>query len=124
MNFNEVNVLGQIINTTFGAPASPSGTYSIKCTLAGNTLVVKYTTVVHFASERGLTDQVARYNLEGAQMVNACMKEIKKQFKDIAGRSLKAKDLGGQDNVELLQSNARIPRKTAYYRFNRTFEIE
>lgn len=124
MNMNEVNTLGQIIDTTFGKSSSPSGTYSIKCSLAGNSLTVKYTTVVHFASERGLTDQVARYNFEAAQMINSCMKEIKAQFKDAAGRSLKSKDVGGGDSVELLQSNARIPRKTAYYRFNRTFEIE
>lgn len=124
MKTNEINAIGQILNTTFGNSSSPSGTYSIKCSLAGSTLTVKYITVVHFASERGLYDQVQRYNFEAVQMINSCMKEIKKQFKDIAGRSLKSKDLGGNDDVELLQSNARIPRKTAYYRFNRTFEIE
>lgn len=87
-------------------------------------MTVKYTTVVHFASERGLRDQVLRYSEEGAQMINAFMKEIKSHFKEATGRSLKARDVGGSDDVELLQSNARIPRKTAYYRFNRTFIIE
>jgi hypothetical protein len=124
MKMDEVNVLGQILETGFGKSSSSSGTYSIKTSLAGNTLTVKYITVVHFASERGLTDQVARYNNEAAQMINSYMKEVKTLFKNSAGRALKTKDLGGADDVELLQSNARAPRKTAYYRFNRTFEIE
>lgn len=124
MTMNEINALGQIINSAFGNSSSPSGTYSIKCNLAGSTLTVKYVTVVHFASERGLPDQVQRYNFEAVQMINEFMKKMKKEFKDAAGRALKAKDMGGSDDIELLQSNARIPRKTAYYRLNRTFEIE
>ena len=124
MNMNEVNVLGQILETGFGKSSSPTGTYSIKTSMAGNTLTVKYSTVVHFASERSLTDQVAKFNNEAAQMINSYIKEVKAQFKNAAGRNLRSKDLGGSDDVELLQSNARNPRKTAYYRFNRTFEIE
>lgn len=124
MTINEVNALGQIINTTFGKSSSPTGTYSIKCDLSGNNLIVKYTTIVHFAGEQGLPPQVVRCQEEAAQMINSCMKEIKAQFKNMCGRGLKAKDVGGGDNVELVQSNARNPRKTAYYRFNRSFEIE
>jgi len=123
MTINETNVLGQILDTTFGRSSSPSGTYSIKCDLAGNTLTVKYLTIVHFASESGLSGQVGRYNNEAVQMVNSCMKAIKSQFKEAAGRALKASDIGGNDDIELIQSNARIARKTAYYRLNRTFEI-
>lgn len=124
MTIAEINELGNILNTTFGKASSPSGTYSIKASLAGSTMTVKYTTVVHFASERGLRDQVIRYSEEGAQMIDSFMREVKSHFKEAAGRSLKSKDIGGSDDVELLQSNARIPRKTAYYRFNRSFEIE
>lgn len=124
MKMNEISALGQIINSSFGNSSSPSGTYSIKCSLAGSTLTVKYITVVHFASERGLFEQVQRHNFEAVQMINSYMKEMKQKFKEAAGRALKSKDMGGNDDIELLQSNARIPRKTAYYRLNRTFEIE
>lgn len=124
MTINEVNILGQILNTTFGKSSSPSGTYSIKCDLAGNNLNVKYSTIVHFAGERSLPMQVVRLQDESAQMINSCMKEIKAQFKEMSGRSLKATDIGGGDNIELVQTNARNPRKTAYYRFIRNFEIE
>ena len=50
-------------------------------------------------------------------------KEVKSSFREATGRSLKTKDVGGSDNIELIQSTARSARKTAYYRFHRTFEI-
>lgn len=124
MNFKEITALGQIIDTTYGRSSSPDGTWSIKTQLAGDTMTMKYTTVVHFATERGLGDQVQTCVNEATQRIDAYLKEVKTAFKDSAGRALKTTDNGGSDDVELIQSTARSPRKVAYYRYNRTFTIE
>ena len=124
MNFNEVNVLGQIVDTTYGRTSSPDGTWSIKCQLAGDTMTMKYTTIVHFATERGLGDQVQNCVNEATQRIDAYLKEVKTAFKDASGRALKTTDNGGSDDVELIQSTARSPRKVAYYRYNRSFTLE
>jgi len=124
MTFNETNVLGQIIDTSYGRSSSPDGTWSIKVQLAGDTMTMKYTTVVHFATERGLGDQVQFCVNEATQRIDAYLKEVKSAFKDTAGRTLKTTDNGGSDDVELIQSTARSPRKVAYYRYNRSFTIE
>ena len=124
MNFNEVNVLGQVIDTSYGRASSPDGTWSIKTTLAGDTMTMKYTTVVHFATERGLGDQVQACVAEATQRINAYLKEVKTAFKAGSGRTLKTTDNGGSDDVELIQSTARSPRKVAYYRYNRSFTVE
>ena len=124
MTFNETNVLGQIIDTSYGRSSSPDGTWSIKVQLAGDTMTMKYTTVVHFATERGLGDQVQFCVNEATQRIDAYLKEVKSAFKDAAGRTLKTTDNGGSDDVELIQSTARSPRKVAYYRYNRSFTIE
>lgn len=124
MTFNEVNILGQIIDTSFGRSSSPDGTWSIKTQVAGDVMTMKYITIVHFASEYGLGDQVQRCVAEASQRIDAYLKEVKADFKDKAGRTLKTKDNGGGDDVELIQSTARSPRKVAYYRFNRNFTIE
>lgn len=124
MTINEVNSLGQILDSTYGKSSTFDGTRSIKTSLTADKLVVKYMTIVHFASENGLNEQVGRSALEAAQMINSYMKEVKARFKEEAGRALKAKDVGGSDNIELIQSTARSPRKIAYYRVNRTFEIQ
>jgi hypothetical protein len=124
MNFNEVNVLGQVIDSSYGRSSSPDGTWSIKTQLAGDTMTMKYTTIVHFASERGLGDQVQRCVAEATQRIDAYLSEVKSAFKDGAGRALKTTDNGGTDDVELIQSTARSPRKVAYYRYHRNFTIE
>lgn len=123
MNTNEINVLGQIIDTTWGRSSSPGGQQSIKCVLAGDKLTIKYTTIVHFASENSMQQQVGRYSDEALQKIDACLKEVKSEFKTKVGRALKTKDEGGADNVELISATARSPRKIAYYRVNRTFTI-
>ena len=84
----------------------------------------KYTTIVHFATERGLGDQVQMCVNEASQRINAYLKEVKSAFKDTVGRTLKTTDNGGFDDVELIQSTAHSPRKIAYYRYNRNFTIE
>ena len=125
MTFNEVNVLGQIIDTSFGRSSSPDGTYSLKCTLAGDTMTIKYTTIVHLATERSLRDQVVATCVpESAQRIDAYLANLKKEFKEGAGRALKTTDLGGNDDVELIQSTSNSPRKVAYYRHNRSFTVE
>lgn len=123
MTSKEINSLGQILDTTFGKSSSDDGTRSIKTSIAGNILTVKYMTVVHFGSETSMSSQVSRYANEAAQMINSYMKKVKSEFKNLEGRTLKAKDMGGNDNVELISSTAHSLRKVAYYRVNRTFEI-
>lgn len=124
MTFNEINVLGQIVDTSYGRSSSPDGTWSIKVKLAGDTMTMKYTTVVHFATERGLGDQVQACVNEASQRIDAYLKEVKSAFKAAVGRTLKTTDNGGSDDVELIQSTARSPRKVAYYRYNRSFTVE
>ena len=124
MNFKDITALGQIIDTSYGRSSSPDGTWSIKTQLAGDTMTMKYTTIVHFATERGLGDQVQACVNEATQRIDAYLKEVKTAFSESAGRVLKTTDNGGSDDVELIQSTARSPRKVAYYRYNRTFTIE
>ena len=123
MNFSDVNVLGNLINTTYGKSSSPSGTYSITCDLAGETMTMKYTTLVHFASESGLPKQVVRCAEEAIQRLDEYLSLIKKDFKDEADHALKTTHVGGNDNVELIQSTSNSPRKIAYYRMHRTLTV-
>jgi nitrate/TMAO reductase-like tetraheme cytochrome c subunit len=123
MTFDEVNVLGNLINTTYGKQSSPTGEYSIKCDLAGDTMTLKYTTLVHFASERGLRDQVIRCSEEAHQRLNDYLAKVKSDFREAAGSTLKTTEAGMADNVELIQSTTNSPRKIAYYRMNHTLKL-
>ena len=122
LSSEEVNILGNIINTTFGKSSTPvSPTVSIKSSLSGDTMLVKYTTVIYLASERNLRDQVRRFEDESVKHINQYIKNCKKDFKDMSGRALKIKTLDTNDSVELITTSPHTPRKTAYYRRYTTY---
>ena len=123
MTIRELNALGNLVNTTWGSYSSPKGDCSITCSLAGNTLTLKYSTIVHFASETSLRDQVVRCSEEGQQRLSDYLNRLKKDFKDATGTSLKFSNEINADDVELIQANARAPRKVAYYRMNKTVTL-
>jgi len=124
MTFEENNILGNLINSTYGKTSSPAGDYSIKCDLAGDSMTLKYTTIVHFASERSLRDQVVRSKEEAQSRLSGYLKSIKKDFKEISGNALKTEDMSSNDDVELIQSTSNSLRKVAYYRVNHMLEVK
>jgi len=125
LNFEENNVLGQILNDTYGKSSTAvSPTMSIKGSLQGDILTLQYTTVVNLASERNLRDQVRVFEDESIKITNEFMKNVKRQFKEGSGRSLSAKSLGTSDSVEMITSSPFTPRKTAYYRRFTNFKCE
>jgi hypothetical protein len=121
----EVNILGNIINTTFGKSSTPvSPTMSIKTSLSGDVMSVQYTTVVYLASERNMRDQLRRFEDESVKIIDQYIKECKKDFKSMSGRALKTKMLNTSDSVELITTSPHTPRKTAYYRRFTTYSYE
>ena len=122
MNLETTTVLGNVLDTTWGKPSSPDGTYSVTYDLAGNILTLKFTTVVHFAGEKGLRPQIDLAHNQAIQMIDAKMASVKEAFKLVSGTSFKTEDLGGKDDLELVQPQG--PRKIAYYRYNHVFKIE
>ena len=123
MTFDDVNILGNLINTTYGKSSSAAGEYSIKCDLAGNVMTLKYTTLVYFVGERGLDQQINACRDEAQDRLTQFVTNLKKDFKDISGSALKTTDAGVQDDIELIQSTSNSPRKIAYYRMNHTLTV-
>ena len=123
MTFDEVNILGNLINTTYGKSSSPAGDYSIKCDMAGDTITLKYTTLVYFVSDRGLRDQVVKCADEAKSRLDQFLANLKKDFKSASGSTLKTDMVSGTDDVELIQSTTNSPRKIAYYRMNHTLTV-
>ncbi len=125
MDNQTVQILGQILDTTWGKSSTASSpTMSIKGSLAGDTLTVSYTTIVHLASERNLRDQVQNVEKDSLKLLKDYIKEVKKRFKEISGRTLKTKELNSRDSVELITTSPYTPRKTGYYRRFTDFQVE
>tara|TARA_B100000214_G_scaffold369310_1_gene342159 strand:- start:89 stop:466 length:378 start_codon:yes stop_codon:yes gene_type:complete len=124
MDNQTVQILGQILDTTWGKSSTAcSPTMSIKGSLAGDTLTVSYTTIVHLASERNLRDQVKRFEEESVQLTNDFCKKCKNEFKSVSSSPLVLKQLNTNDSVELITASPFTPRRTAYYRRFTTYEV-
>ena len=119
LNFNEVNNLGQIIDTTWGKSSTPiSPSMSIKAFLEGDVMKITYTVVINLLADSpfAMRNTVSRYEDESIKVVNEVLKDIKSQFKELSGRALKTKELSSTDNVEMITFSAYSPKRTAYYR--------
>jgi hypothetical protein len=125
LNIQEINVLGQIFNDTFGYSSTTSSpTMSMKASLSGDVLTVAYTTIVTLVSDRNMRDQCKRHEEESVKLTDDFMKKTKKSFKDGAGRSLKVKQLGTDDSIQVITTSPYVLKKNAYYRRTTNFKVE
>lgn len=115
------DVLSTLLNSTFGREGSTSGTVSITPVFSGNTLTLRYKTVVHFAEERSLQLQVERASRESIDHLASCVADLKKNFKEMTGKSLKLTEVKSSDSMELVSGLSH--RKVAYYRRMHVLEV-
>lgn len=124
LSMQQVNTLGQLIDSTFGKSSTVSSpTSSIKMNLQGNALIVKYITVIHIASEQSLREQTKEHEREAVQLTSKAVTEIEKEFKKLEGKSLKLSKKGSDNGVEMISMSPYNPRKVAYFRLNTTYEV-
>tara|TARA_R100000008_G_C3475763_1_gene111283 strand:- start:71 stop:436 length:366 start_codon:yes stop_codon:yes gene_type:complete len=100
-----------------------TGTISLKVIIEGNSMTLKYSTIVHFAEERSLQMQVQRANEQALQLIDSKIADLKSKYREQAGETLQVEDLGGKDHLELISATANSARKVAYYRYNRSYAI-
>lgn len=118
-----LELVARLVDNTYN-PVTKDGTYSIKTSLQGSRLVVKFQTIVHFASEQSLQLQSQTAREHGHQLIKQTLDNLKKDFKKEAGNALKFEDKGSDDNVELIQATSNSLRKIAYYRLNHTVDLD
>ena len=111
MNSQHINALGNILNFSFGK-ANKNLTYSLQ----GEVLTLKYTTIVHFASESSLHTQARSLADESMQFLNSAVKQIKEEFKLQTGETIKVSEVANRDDIELISATSNSPRKIAYYK--------
>ncbi len=118
-----LEVIHRLLDNTYN-PVSKAGTYSLKHTMHGQTVVLNYSTIVHFASERSLQPQVEVAKDQARQLIKDAVDKLKKAYKEETESSLKYDDKGESDNIELIQSTSNSPRKVAYYRYSQTLKFK
>ena len=122
LDIQHIRAIGEILDFTVGPDGS--GRSGIAYSLQQNVLTIKFSTIVHFASERSLRDQTSVLADESIQKMKDVIKRLKSDFKDSTGDVLKTTELSNQDNLELIQATANSPRKIAYYRRFADLELD
>lgn len=124
--FEEVNALGQFLDSTWGRSSTNRHTpVSVKSKLNDQKLTVIYTTYATVGSEQALSKQLPSLTEEGKQVANAYLKDLKAHFKSSAGRTLETELLKADTSVEIVSLQPHVsPRRTVAFRFISIFRIE
>ena len=125
LNFHEVNILGNVCDTTVGRSSTvKSPTVSIKTSLQDDRFSVTYMTIVNLASVYEMRDLAKRYEEESIKIINEYVKGVKKEFKSESGRALRVKELNTRDTMDVITASAFSPIRNAYYKRTTTFRVE
>jgi len=134
LNFEEVNILGNIINDTFGKPSTQTGysskklegnlayggygggrtgtanTVATKSSLHGEILTVTSLAVINLSHIQTQHQEIAKCENELNQHIKSYISEVKKQFKkkEYAGRALKCTQVkeSERNSVEIISPYA------------------
>lgn len=150
LSIEEINVLGQAINTDWGMASTerggfPVGTapqYSIKGSMVGDTqpeesrdlkLIVKYVTVVTYGPDAELLAQQRKFRREAEKLCRDWVDTAKKKFKEKSGRTLKAKLVDDSDSTEVIYTGStplsmytqqhKQDWKRAYFRYTGIYQV-
>ena len=80
-------------------------------------------TVVHFAGERALSQQLNAQRDYANDVFTSELKRIKEEFKESSDRALVVKELERDDDLELVSATSNSPRKIAYFRANIKLQV-
>lgn len=120
MKSEEYNILGNILNTTWGVGSTnnPRGaSMSLKGQLLGeDQLLLSYSAVMSFGSPQERSREFDRMKNESESIMDAALKKIKSDFKSNAGRTLKFEQLSDNGgDWTLLSLGQYSGKRDAYY---------
>ena len=120
LNLKEIRALAQVTETSWGHSSSDR---KLTSKLNGDVLELQLMTVVHFASELALSQQISAQRDYANDVFKSELKRIKEGFKDSVDRALVTKEIDRVDDVELISATSNSPRKIAYYRSNVKLQV-
>ena len=140
LNFEEINILGNLINDTYGVASTTSdygesrlGGYSTKAdssvatkaSIEGNIMHVTSLSVVNLGPIGIQHQEISKCENELNQYIKNYVSNLKKEFKkkENAGRALKAKHVKDSEKTGVEMINHYASTRRAYVRRTICFEI-
>ena len=113
LNLKEIRALAQATETSWGYSSKDR---KVTSRLDGDVLELQLTTIVQFASEKALSQQLQAQREHANDVFKEQLKRIKDEFKESVDRALATKEIDRADDVELVSATSNSPRKIAYFR--------
>jgi hypothetical protein len=140
LNFEEINILGNILNDTYGkgstnygegssrfTPAGPGNQSATvtKASLHGEILTVTSLSVINLTSPSTQHQQIVKVENELNQHVKSFVSNLKKEFKkkENAGRALKCKQIKNSERNDVEMINHYNANRPAIVRRSIDFEV-
>ena len=97
LDIHELRVLGGLIDTTFGRTSIREAGHAIAYKLInhcdeGHTLEIRFETIVNVTPGEGIQTKQKEFDDVSIKMINEAVKQLKADFKEVAGRALKIKE--------------------------------
>ena len=150
LNFEEVNILGNLINDTFGKPSTQTGynsakqggdmsyggyasggtgtanSVATKASLQGDMLCVTSLCIVNLGPHGHQHQVIQQTENELNQHINAYMKELKSRFKkkEYAGRALKTKEDKNKRTTDVQDINIYAETRKSYVYRRAYFKVD
>jgi len=124
MNFQDYNVLGSLIDDTFGKSNDTNSGFKCAARITKeNRLTVTCMVVVNLLNRSEMNSEAKKAEDQLSKLCNSYMKNIKKDFKLQTGRALKAKQVSNDASVELVNMSSYSPKGTSLVRQVTVFDI-
>lgn len=120
LNLKEIRALAQATETSWGYSSKDR---KVTSKLNGNVLELQMMSIVQFASEKALSQQIQAQREFANDVFSEQLKRIKQEFKESVDRALVAKEIERDDDVELISATSNSPLKIAYFRANVKLEV-
>ena len=123
LSFNDVNVLGQIIDTTFGRSSTQNGAVSIKMQIVGDSLVFTYHEICNIAHDRDKFEQVRPMVDRAQKMIKDRVKDVQREFKRATKRDLKLKETSVGNTLDPMGYNFLNPVRPTHFKMSANYQI-
>ena len=126
MNAQEINMLGQVTDVTWGRASTghPIADVSITTKLHGNHgMRVLYKAVVQLGSISESEKAMTFHKKKAYAALEAFIKKVKSEFKKLSEKPLKVKRVSDTHSLELITFSYYNPARKGYYRLSADFDV-
>lgn len=125
MELEHINVLGDILNMTWGRASTPGGaaTCSVTAKQQGDNLRILYLAAVNIGTVQEMNQARELNGDQARKSVDEFIKNVKKLFKQETKKALKVKQLTEDDSFEIVGNAPYGSLRRGYYRLSALFEL-